>query len=139
VLKTTPAKLYRAFTEAGAMASWFPPYGYYCTVHEMDARTGGRYRMSFTNFSTGNSHSFLGEFLEMKPDALLRYTDQFENSEWAGVMTTTVQLRPVTGGTELRIVQEGIPDAIPTDLCYIGWQESLEKLARLVEPEIADE
>jgi len=138
VVKATPEKLYRAFTEADAMASWLPPYGFLCTVHHMDARVGGTYRMSFKNFTTGNSHSFGGEYVELKPNEFLKYTDQFENPAMPGVMTTTIWLQKTMIGTELKIEQEGIPDMIPVEMCYLGWQESLEKLAKLVEPVIPD-
>ena len=138
VLKTTPEKLYRAFTDAAAMASWLPPYGFVCTVHEMNAKVGGIYRMSFTNFSTNNSHSFGGKFLELKPNEFLKYTDKFDDPNLPGEMVTTVWLKKNIAGTELKITQEGIPEVIPAEMCYLGWQESLEKLAKLVEPEIPD-
>ncbi len=138
VIKTSPEKLYRAFTEATALASWLPPYGFLCTVHEMDARPGGSYRMSFHNFSTGSSHSFGGKYIEMKPNEFLKYTDQFEDPNMPGEMVTTVWMRKTIAGTELKIEQTGIPAAIPAEMCYLGWQESLDKLTRLVEPEILD-
>ena len=138
VLKASPEKVYRAFTTAGAMASWLPPYGFFCTVHELDPKAGGKYKMSFTNFSTGNSHSFGGKYLEMKANEFLKYSDRFDDPNLPGEMTTTVSLRKVSVGTEIRIQQDGIPDAIPAEACYLGWQESLEKLAKLVEPEIPD-
>ena len=138
VLKTTPEKLYRAFTDAAAMASWLPPYGFVCPVHEMNAKVGGIYRMSFTNFSTNNSHSFGGKFLELKPNEFLKYTDKFDDPNLPGEMVTTVWLKKNIAGTELKITQEGIPEVIPAEMCYLGWQESLEKLAKLVEPEIPD-
>ncbi len=138
LLKTTPEKLYRAFTDAAAMASWLPPYGFVCTVHEMNAKVGGTYRMSFTNFSTNNSHSFGGKFLELKPNEFLKYTDRFDDPNLPGEMVTTVWLKKNIAGTELKITQEGIPEVIPAEMCYLGWQESLEKLAKLVEPEIPD-
>ena len=138
VLKTTPEKLYRAFTESSAMASWLPPYGFTCVVHNLDAKQGGNYKMSFINFSTGNGHSFGGEYLELKPNEFLKYTDKFDDPNLPGEMITSVWLRKVIGGTELKVTQEGIPDAIPTEMCYLGWQESLEKLAKLVEPVISD-
>jgi uncharacterized protein YndB with AHSA1/START domain len=138
VLKTTPEKLYRAFTEANAMASWLPPYGYVCEVHEMDPKVGGTYRMSFYNFSTGNGHSFGGKYVEMKPDEFLKYTDKFDDPNLPGEMTTSVWIRKVTGGTELKILQENIPAMIPAEMCYLGWQDSLDKLMRLVEPDIPD-
>lgn len=138
VIKTSPEKLYKAFTDATAMASWLPPYGFLCTVHEMKAEVGGSYKMSFTNFSTGNSHSFGGKYLEMKPNEFLKYTDKFDDPNLPGEMVTTVWLRKVIGGTELKVLQEGIPSVIPLEMCYLGWQESLEKLTKLVEPEIPD-
>lgn len=138
VLKASPEKVYRAFTEALAIASWLPPYGFLCTVHEMNVREGGTFRMSFQNFTTGNSHSFGGHYVELRANEFLKYTDSFEDPNLPGEMTTTVWLRKSLAGTELKIVQEGIPAAIPADMCYLGWQESLEKLARLVEPEIPD-
>jgi uncharacterized protein YndB with AHSA1/START domain len=138
VLKTSPEKVFRAFTEPTAIASWLPPYGFLCTVHEMKVEVGGTHKMSFQNFSTGNSHSFGGKYLEIKPNELLKYTDQFDDPNLAGGMTTTVTLRKNIAGTEIKITQEGIPAAIPAEFCYLGWQESLEKLAKLVEPEIPD-
>jgi uncharacterized protein YndB with AHSA1/START domain len=138
VLKTTPEKLYRAFTEAAAIASWLPPYGFTCTVHEMNVKTGGTYRMSFQNFSTGNSHSFGGSYVELKPNELLKYTDKFDDPNLPGEMITTVTLQKNMAGTEIKITQTGIPAVIPAEMCYLGWQESLEKLAKLVEPEIPD-
>lgn len=138
VLKASPEKVYRAFSSGNAMASWIPPYGFICAVHEMNFKVGGTYRMSFENFSTGNSHYFGGKFVEIKPNEFLKYTDQFEDPNLPGIMTTTVSLKKVSVGTELKIVQEGIPAAIPAEACYLGWQESLEKLAKLVEPEIPD-
>jgi uncharacterized protein YndB with AHSA1/START domain len=138
VIKTSPEKLFRAFTEANAMAAWIPPYGFTCTVHEMNAVTDGTYRMSFTNFSTGNSHSFGGKYVEIKVNEFLKYTDQFDDPNLPGEMITTVWLKKVSVGTEIKILQEGIPEMIPAEMCYLGWQESLEKLAKLVEPEIKD-
>ena len=138
VLKASPEKVYRAFTEALAIASWLPPYGYLCTVHEMTAEVGGTYKMSFTNFTTGNSHSFGGEYLELKPGEFLKYTDKFDDPNLPGEMITTVWLRKTLVGTEIRVTQEGIPSVIPVEMCYLGWQESLEKLAKLVEPDIQD-
>jgi uncharacterized protein YndB with AHSA1/START domain len=138
ILKAPAQKVFRAFTEANAYASWIPPYGFLCTVHEMDAKVGGSFKMSFQNFSTGNSHSFGGQYLEMKPGEFLKYTDQFDDPNLPGTMTTSVTLRKVLTGTEIRILQEDIPSAIPVEMCYLGWQESLEKLAKLVEPEIPD-
>jgi len=138
VLKANPEKVFRAFTDANAMASWIPPYGFLCTVHQLDARIGGSYKMTLTNFSTGNGHSFGGKYLEMKPNEFLKYTDKFDDPNLPGEMTTSVWLNKVSCGTELKVVQEGIPSVIPVEMCYLGWQESLQKLARLVEPEIPD-
>ena len=138
VLKASPEKVYRAFTEAKALASWLPPYGFLCTVHELDAKVGGTYKMSFHNFSTGNSHSFGGKYIEMKPGEFLKYSDKFDDPSLPGEMITTVWLRKVMVGTELKVTQEGIPAAIPAEMCYLGWQDSLDKLTRLVEPEIPD-
>ena len=138
VLKAAPEKVYRAFTEANALASWIPPYGFLCTVHEMKVEVGGTYRMSFQNFSTGNSHSFGGSYVEIKPNEFLKYTDKFDDPNLPGEMITTVWLKKVMVGTEIKIIQEGIPSVIPLEMCYLGWQESLDKLTRLVEPEIPD-
>ena len=138
VIKTSPEKVYRAFTEAAAMAAWLPPYGFLCTVHEMKVEKGGSFKMSFQNFSTGNSHSFGGEYLELKPNEFLKYTDKFDDPNLPGEMITTVSLSKNIAGTEIKITQEGIPAVIPVEMCYLGWQESLEKLAKLVEPEIPD-
>jgi uncharacterized protein YndB with AHSA1/START domain len=138
VLAAPTEKVFRAFIEANAMAAWIPPYGFTCTVHEMNATVGGIYRMSFHNFSTGNGHSFGGEYVEIKPAELLVYTDRFDDPNLPGEMTTTVRLKKVSVGTEINIVQEGIPEAIPAEMCYLGWQESLEKLKKLVEPVIPD-
>lgn len=138
VLKTTPDKLYRAFITPAAMCKWLPPFGFTATMHSHEARVGGSYRMSFTNFGTGSSHSFGGTYLELKPGELLRYNDQFDDPNMPGVMEITVKLRAVACGTEVEIVQAGIPDAIPTEFCYLGWQESLVQLAQLVEPDIPD-
>ncbi len=138
VLKAVPKKVFRAFTDPNAMAAWLPPYGFLCTVHEMNVKIGGTYRMSFHNFSTGNSHSFGGKYVDIKPNEFLKYTDQFEDPSLPGEMTTTVWLKKVSAGTEIRIVQEGIPAVIPLDACYLGWQDSLDKLTRLVQPEIPD-
>ncbi len=138
VIKASPDKVYRAFTEELAIASWLPPYGFLCKVHEMNVREGGSYRMSFHNFSTGKGHSFRGKYVELKPCELLKYTDQFDDPNLPGEMITTVWFRKVSAGTEIKIMQEGIPAVIPVEMCYLGWQESLEKLLRLVEPEIAD-
>lgn len=138
VIKAGPEKIYRAFTEAAALSYWLPPYGFLCTVHTIDARAGGTYNMSFTNFSTGNSHSFGGEFLEIRKNEFIKHTDKFDDPALPGEMITSIWLTKVSCGTELRIVQEGIPSVIPAEMCYLGWQESLEKLAKLVEPEIPD-
>jgi len=138
VLRTKPERIYRAFLDADAMAKWLPPNGFTGKVHEIDARVGGRYRMSFTNFSSGSSHSFGGEYLELVPNERIRHTDRFDDSNLPGQMITTIVLKPVSTGTELTIVQEGIPEAIPVEACYLGWQESLTLLAQLVEAEIPD-
>jgi uncharacterized protein YndB with AHSA1/START domain len=131
-------KVFKAFTDPDAMASWLPPYGFVCKVHSMDFKIGGTYKMTFTNFTTGNRHSFGGEYLEIIPNELLKYTDQFDDPNLPGKMITTIELKRVQCGTELFATQEGIPDAIPTEMCYLGWQESLDKLKRLVEPDIQD-
>jgi uncharacterized protein YndB with AHSA1/START domain len=136
VLATKPDKVYRAFTEADAMAKWLPPNGFASTVHHLEAKVGGTHRMSFRNFTTGKSHSFGGQYLELVPGERLRYTDRFDDPNLPGEMQVTVTLKKVSVGTEINIVQEGIPDAIPVEACYLGWQESLRNLARLVEPEI---
>jgi uncharacterized protein YndB with AHSA1/START domain len=138
VLRTTPEKLYKAFLNPDAMVKWLPPHGFTGKVHEMDARVGGGYRMSFTNFGTGKSHSFGGKYVELKPGELIRYTDRFEDPNMPGEMQVTVSLRKVLCGTELTVVQEGLPAAIPVEFCYAGWQESLALLAHVVEPEIPD-
>lgn len=136
VLRAPPERVYRAFTDAAAMAKWLPPHGFTCTVHEFDARVGGRYRMSFTNFSGGGGHTFGGEFLELVPAQRIRHTDLFDDPNLPGTMQTTIELKAVFCGTELHVVQEGIPAAIPPEACYMGWQESLLLLAQLVEPQI---
>lgn len=136
VLRSKPERVYRAFLDADAMAKWLPPNGFTGKVHELDARVGGRYRMSFTNFTSGTSHSFGGEYLELVPNERMRYTDRFDDPNLPGEMTTVITLRPVSVGTELTVVQEGIPEAIPVEACYLGWQESLTLLAQLVEAEI---
>lgn len=138
VIKASPEKIFRAFTEPNAFASWIPPYGFICTVHEMNATVGGSYRSSFQNFTTGNTHSFGGTYAEIKPNELIKYTDKFDDPNLTGEMITTVSLKKVSVGTEINITQEGIPAAIPTEMCYLGWQESLEKLIKLVEPEIKE-
>ena len=136
VLRASPEKVYRAFLEPDAIARWLPPYGFTCTVHHMDAKVGGTFRMSFRNFSTGNGHSFGGDYLELVPGELIRYTDRFVDPNLPGVLEVSVKLKPVLCGTAINIVQSGIPDAIPLEMCYLGWQESLAQLATLVEPEI---
>jgi uncharacterized protein YndB with AHSA1/START domain len=136
VLATKPEKIYRAFLKADALAKWLPPNGFTCTVHELDAKAGGQFRMSFRNFTTGQSQSFGGEYLELLPNERLRYTDKFDDPNLPGQIQVTVALKKVSCGTELHIVQEGLPDVIPPDACYLGWQQSLCNLARLVEPEI---
>ena len=138
VFTASPEKVFKAFTDADAMASWLPPYGFVCKVHNMNAQVGGRYKMSFTNFGTGLSHSFGGEYLEIVPNELLKYTDEFDDPNLPGQMVTTIILRQVSCGTEITATQEGIPDAIPIEMCYLGWQESLEKLKKLVEANIPD-
>jgi len=132
VLRAAPQRIYKAFTDAAAMAKWLPPYGFTCTVHHMDARVGGGFKMSFTSFSTGEGHSFGGEYLELAPHKI-RYTDRFDDPNLPGEMRVTVGLKQVSCGTELSIAQEGIPSVIPEEMCYLGWQESLEQLAKLVE------
>ena len=136
VLATKPEKVYRAFIEADALAKWLPPNGFTCTVHEFEGKVGGAYKMSFRNFTTGDSHSFGGEFVELVPGERLRYTDRFDDPNLPGQIEVTVTLKKVLVGTEINITQAGIPDAIPAEACYLGWQESLRNLARLVEPEI---
>jgi len=136
VLRAKPERVYRAFLEADAMAKWLPPHGFTCQVQHLDARAGGAFRMSFRNFGTGNQHSFGGEYLELTPYELIRYTDRFDDPNLPGVLEVTVRLKPVLCGTELAITQAGIPQAIPLEMCYLGWQESLAQLALLVEPEI---
>lgn len=138
VLTAPPERVYRAFLDAAAIAKWLPPNGFTCTVHELDARVGGRYRMSFTNFSSGNSHAFGGEYIELVPGQRIRYNDRFDNPDLPGEMTTTIEFAAVPVGTDLTVVQEGIPDAIPVEMCYLGWQESLMLLAKVVEPNIPD-
>ena len=137
VLATRPDKVYRAFLEPDAAAKWLPPNGFTCTVQQLEARVGGSHRMSFRNFTTGQSHSFGGKYLELVPNELLRYTDRFDDPGLPGEAQVTVTLKKVSVGTEITIVQEGLPEAIPLEACYLGWQESLRNLARLVEPEIA--
>ncbi|MBA4789955.1 MAG: SRPBCC family protein [Rhizobiales bacterium] len=136
VLATTPDKVYRAFIEADALAKWLPPNGFTCTVHHLDGTVGGTFRMSFRNFTTGDSHAFGGEYLDLVPGERLAYTDRFDDPNLPGEMKVTVTLTAVSVGTDLKITQEGIPDLIPAEACYLGWQESLKNLARLVEPNI---
>lgn len=138
VLKASPEKVYRAFSDPTAFSSWIPPYGFLCVVKQMDFKLGGSFKMSFINFSTGNGHSFGGNYLEMKSNEILKYSDKFDDPNLPGEMTTTVWFKKVMCGTELKIIQEGIPAAIPIEMCYLGWQESLDKLKRLVEPNIPD-
>ena len=136
VLRAPPERVYRAFLEPDAMAKWLPPYGFTCQVHHMEALVGGTYRMSFRNFGSGNAHAFGGEYLELVPFEKIRYSDRFEDPNLPGQMQATISLRQVSCGTELSILQEGLPEVIPVEMCYLGWQESLAQLARLVEPEI---
>lgn len=136
VIAAKPDKVYRAFVEPDAIASWLPPFGFVCTVHELEAKKGGRHRMSFRNFTTGSSHSFGGEYLDLIPGEKLVYTDRFDDPDMPGEMTVTVTLKDVSMGTDMTVVQEGVPEMIPPEACYLGWQESLQKFARLVEPEI---
>jgi len=138
VLRASPERVYRAFLDPDAMVKWLPPYGFTGKIHQMDARVGGGYKMSFTNFGTGKSHSFGGKYIELTPHERIRYTDQFDDPNLPGQMQVTISLRKVLCGTELTIAQEGIPSVIPVEFCYLGWQESLSMLARLVEPEIPD-
>ncbi|MBC2885130.1 SRPBCC family protein [Ochrobactrum sp. CM-21-5] len=136
VIATKPEKVFRAFVEADAVASWLPPYGFTCIVHTLDARVGGSHRMSFRNFTTGLSHSFGGDFVEFVPGERIVYTDKFDDPGLPGEMKVTVTLKAVSVGTEIHIEQEGVPDVVPAEACYLGWQDSLHKLAKLVEPEI---
>jgi uncharacterized protein YndB with AHSA1/START domain len=138
VIPTTPDKVYRAFTDAAAMCKWLPPNGFTATMHQHDPKVGGTYRMSFTNFTTGNGHSFGGTYLELKPGELVRYNDRFDDPNLPGEMTMTATMKAVSCGTELHIVQEGVPAAIPAEACYLGWQDSLDQLIRLVSPNIPD-
>lgn len=137
VIRAQPGKIYRAFLEAAALAKWLPPYGFVCTVEHLDARVGGTFRMAFTNFSTGQAHAFGGEYLELVPGERICYTDRFDDPNLPGAMRVTVSLKPVSCGTDLSIIQEGVPEVIPLEMCYLGWQESLAQLVHLVEPEIA--
>jgi uncharacterized protein YndB with AHSA1/START domain len=136
VLRSTPERVYRAFVDADAMAKWLPPNGFTGKVQHLDARVGGSYRMSFTNFTTGQTHAFGGEYVEVVPEKRLRYTDRFDDPNLPGEMTTTIDIVPVSVGVDIKILQEGIPAAIPAEACYLGWQESLALLAKLVEPQI---
>ena len=136
VLRAKPERVYKAFLDADAMAKWLPPYGFTCKVQHLDAKVGGTYKMSFTNFTTGHGHSFGGEYLELVPFETIRYTDRFDDPNLPGEMRTTVTLKQVSLGTELNVVQEGLPEVIPLEMCYLGWQESLAQLANLVDPEI---
>lgn len=138
IFTASPEKVFKAITDVDAIAYWLPPYGFVCKVHNMETRIGGKYKMSFTNFGTGSSHSFGGEYLEIIPNELLKYTDEFDDPNLPGQMITTIILRKVLCGTEISATQEGIPDAIPLEMCYLGWQESLEKLKKLVETNIPD-
>ena len=138
VFKAAPKKIYRAFIDADAQAKWLPPYGFTCNVDHLDAKVGGTYKVSFTNFSTGKSHSFGGKYLELVQNKHIRYSDQFDDPNLPDEMTTTVTIKKVSCGSDVTIVQEGVPDVIPAEMCYLGWQESLEQLAKLVEPEIPD-
>jgi uncharacterized protein YndB with AHSA1/START domain len=136
VLRAPPQRVYRAFLDAAAIAKWLPPFGFTCTVHHMEAKVGGTHKMSFTNFTTGQGHSFGGQYRDLVPFEVIRYTDSFDDPNLPGEMQTTVTLRQVSCGTELNVVQEGVPAAIPLEMCYLGWQDSLTQLANLVEPEI---
>lgn len=138
VLRAPAERVYKAFTDKSAMEYWLPPYGFIGTIHEIDVRVGGGYKMSFTNFGTGSSHSFTVKYVELVPNKLIRHTDRFDNEHLPGEMQVSIDLKSVSCGTEINIVQEGIPAVIPTEMCYLGWQESLKQLARLVEPEIPD-
>ncbi len=138
VLNAAPEKVYRAFSDPLAYSSWIPPYGFLCIVHQMDFKVGGSYKMSFMNFTTQNSHSFGGKIMEIKPNEFIKYTDKFDDPNLPGEMITSVWFNKVSSGTELKIVQENLPSVIPLDMCYLGWQDSLDKLKKLVEPEIPD-
>lgn len=139
VLRATPEKVYRAFLDPDALAKWLPPNGFTCKVHQLDAKVGGSYKMSFTNFTTGKSHSFGGTYFELKPHERIRYTDSFDDPNLPGEIQTTITLNKVSCGTEVSIVQEGVPAAIPAEACYLGWQESVTQLTKLVEPDIPDQ
>lgn len=138
VLKASPEKVYRAFIDADAQAKWLPPNGFTCKVHHLDAKVGGTYKMSFTNFTSGKSHSFGGKYLELKPGEYIRYSDKFDDPNLPGEMITTVTIKQVSCGSDVSIVQEGVPDVTPAEMCYLGWQESIDQLVKLVEPEIQD-
>lgn len=138
VFAAKPEKLYRAFLNADAMAKWLPPYGFTCKVHQMEPSIGGKFRMSFANFTTGNEHSFGGEYLELIPNELIRYTDQFDDPNLPGTIHVTISLKPVSVGTEINVEQSGLPTVIPVEACYLGWQQSLAQLAHLVEPDIPE-
>lgn len=138
VIKASPEKVFRAFADPLAYSTWLPPYGFLCTVQQMDFKVGGEMKMTFINFSTGNSHSFGGSYVDIKPNQFIKYTDRFDDPNLPGEMTTTITFNQVLCGTELKVLQEGIPAVIPAEMCYLGWQESLEKLMKLVEPEIPD-
>ena len=138
VIKASPDKIFRAFADPVAHSTWLPPYGFVCTIQHMDFRVGGKYNMTFINFSTGNGHSFGGTYLEIKPNEFIKYTDTFDDPKLPREITTTIWVNKVIYGTELKVLQEGIPEAIPAEMCYLGWQESLDKLIRLLEPEIPD-
>ena len=138
VFKAAPDKIYRAFLDADAKAKWLPPNGFTCKVHHLDAKIGGTYKLSFTNFSTGKSNSFSGKYLELAPNEHIRYSDQFDDPNLPGEMITTVTIKQVSCGSDVTIVQEGVPDVIPPEMCYLGWQDSLDQLAKLVEPDIPD-
>lgn len=138
IIKASPEKVFKAFTDPIAHATWLPPYGFVCTIQQMDFKVGGKFKMTFINFSTGNGHSFGGEYLEIKTNEMIKYSDKFDDPNLPGQITTTVWLKKVLCGTELKVLQEGIPAAIPVEMCYLGWQECLEKLIKLVEPEIPD-
>ena len=138
VIKANPEKVFRAFSDPNAHSTWLPPYGFVCTIQQMDFKVSGKFKMTFINFSTGNGHSFGGEYLEIKPNEMIKYSDKFDDPNLPGEITTTIWLKKVLVGTELKVLQEGIPDVIPAEMCYLGWQESLDKLIKLVEPEIPD-
>ncbi len=138
VFKAAPEKIYKAFLDADAQAKWLPPNGFTCKVHHLDGKVGGTYKMSFTNFSSGKSHSFGGKYLDLKPSEYIRYSDKFDDPNLPGEMITSVTIKQVSCGSDVTIVQEGVPDVIPPEMCYLGWQESIDQLVKLVEPEIPD-